>query len=283
VLLLVWIIEQARRRFENQEARAARLRRRGLPTDARWGLLYALAVLACVSHILLDFTNNYGVRPFEPFSYKWYAWDTVYIYEPLLYVALLGGLIFPSLFGLINEEIGSRAKKPRGQVGAIMALLGVLAVWGVRDYEHRKAISAMESRVYQGADPLRVSAFAYPLNLFRWYGVAETESFYAQMEVVGGEVDPHDQMFIRFKPEENPATEAAKKSYLGQAYLDWARFPLLESESREEPAKRYIVRFLDLRFRYPDSSRAVLSPRIEFDGSLHPVEVWWGERRDSVH
>ena len=30
----------------------------------RWGLLFLYACLAGLSHILLDFTNNYGVRPF---------------------------------------------------------------------------------------------------------------------------------------------------------------------------------------------------------------------------
>ena len=34
---------------------------------SRWGLLYFYACLAGLSHILLDFTNNYGVRPFWPF------------------------------------------------------------------------------------------------------------------------------------------------------------------------------------------------------------------------
>ncbi|HVZ18901.1 MAG TPA: metal-dependent hydrolase [Terriglobales bacterium] len=281
VLLLVWIIARVLRRFGNQEKREARLRKRGLPTEPRWGLLYLLAVIACLTHLLLDFTNNYGIRPFEPFSYKWYAWDTVFIYEPLLYVALIGGLVLPALFGLINEEIGSRARKPRGQVGAILGLVGVLAVWGLRDFEHSKAVSALDSRVYQGGDPIRVSAFAYPLNPFHWYGVAETTNFYARMEVINGEVDPHGQMTIRYKPQENDATEAAKKSYLGRAFLDWARYPVLESESRDEP-QRYIVRFIDMRFRYPDNNRAVLSPRIEFDGNMKPIGVWWGERKDSV-
>ena len=36
----------------------------------RWGLLFLYACLAGLSHILLDFTNNYGVRPFWPFSEK---------------------------------------------------------------------------------------------------------------------------------------------------------------------------------------------------------------------
>jgi len=281
VLLLVWMIEQVRRRFGNQEKRLARLRRRGLPTDPHWGLLYLFAVLACLSHLLLDYTNNYGIRPFAPFSYHWYALDTVFIYEPLLYVALLGGLILPRLFALINEEIGSRSRRPSGQVGAILALVGVLAVWGVRGYEHRQAVSALESRVYQGADPLRVSAFAYPLNPFHWYGVAETQGFYARTEVVNGEVDPLGEMSFRYKPEDTPATDAAKQTYLGRVFMDWARYPLLETETRDDP-RRYSVRFIDMRFLYPGVDQAVLSPRIELDADFKPIAVWWGKRKDSV-
>jgi len=281
VVLLVWIIEQARRPFENQEKRRARLRRRGLPADANWPLLYGCALLACLSHLLLDFTNNYGVRPFEPFSYKWYAWDIVYIVEPLLYVALLGGLVVPRLGSLINEEIGARANRPRGQVGAIFALLGVLAVWGVRDYEHRQVVSALNSRVYQGADPVSVSAFPYPLNPFHWYGVAETRDFYARMEVVNGEVDPLGRMAIRYKPQESDATLTAKQTYLGRVFLDWARYPVLEAETRDDP-RRYTVRFIDLRFRYPDSHQALLSPRVDLNEDLKPTAFWWGQRKEPI-
>lgn len=274
VLLLVWIIENLRHRFENQEKRQARLRKRGLPIEPRWLLLYGLALLACLSHLLLDYTNNYGVRLFEPFSYRWYAWDIVFIYEPLLYVALIGGLVLPRLFALINEEIGSRSRRPRGQIGAILALIGVLAVWGVRAFEHKKAVSALESRLYRDEDPISVSAMPYPLNPFRWYGVAETTGFYARAEVVNSEVDPQGEMAFRYKPEETDATRAAKQTYLGRVFLDWARYPLLETETLDQP-RRYIVRFIDVRYLYPGNNQPALSPHVELDSNFRPVEVWW--------
>lgn len=280
VLLLVWIIERARR-FGNQEKRESRLRRRGLPTEPRWGLLYLFALVAGLSHILLDFTNNYGVRPFEPFSYRWHAWDIVFIYEPLLYVALISGLALPALFALINEEVGARSRRPRGQIGAILALCGMVAVWGVRDFEHRKAVSALDSRVYRGADPIRVSAFPQPLNFLDWYGVAETQDFYAQVQVVNGEVDPRGDMQIRYKPEVTPAAIAAQKTYLGQVFMDWSRYPLLETEARDD-SQRYVVQFIDLRFSPPGSTRSVLSPRVELDSNLKPIGAWWGARKDQT-
>jgi len=63
----------------------------------RWGLLFFYACLAGLSHILLDFTNNYGVRPFWPFWEKWYSWDIVFIAEPVMWVLLSLGLIVPAL------------------------------------------------------------------------------------------------------------------------------------------------------------------------------------------
>ena len=180
----------------------------------RWRLLFAYACLAGVSHIVLDFTNNYGVRPFWPFSERRYSWDIVFIVEPLILVFLILGLIVPGLFSLINEEIGARSKGPQGRLAACVALLGVFACWGVRDYEHRRAVAALESRVYNGDDPIRASAYPYWVNPFRWHGVIETPAFFATANVdsLAPEVDPEGRMQNLYKPEETRVTLAAKKT-----------------------------------------------------------------------
>src|SRR5208282_938833 len=36
------------------------------------------------------------------------------------------------------------------------------------------------------------------------------------------------------------------------AYLEWARFPLVEAEVLGEPTPGYLVHFSDVRFMYPD-------------------------------
>ena len=216
----------------------------------RWGLLYFYACLAGLSHIVLDFTNNYGVRPFWPFSEKWYSWDIVFIFEPVMFGVLLFGLIVPTFFSLIDQEIGARRRGPKGRVAATLALLGVVLLWGLRDYEHRRAVSALSARTYQNADPLRVSAYPSLADPFHWYGVVETPGFFALAPVdsLGPEVDPEDQLEIRYKPEETPITLAAKKSYLGRVYLDWAQYPITETETLDPPQTGYIVDFQDLRF-----------------------------------
>jgi inner membrane protein len=246
----------------------------------RWGLLFGFAYLAGLTHIMLDFTNHYGVRPFWPFLEKWYSWDIVFIVEPIILLLLVAGLLLPALFSLINDEIGVRRKGPQGRLAATLALAGVVALWGVRDYEHRRAVNALEARVYESAEPMRASAYPSWINPFRWYGVVETQNFFATMLVDSSvpDVDPEGQMRIRYKPEETPVTLAAKKSYLGRVYLDWAKYPITETEKIESPPG-YIVRFTDLRYDYPGrTGRSPLSAAVQLDRDLKVVREWFGSR-----
>jgi len=259
----------------------------------RWGVLFLYACLGGLSHILLDFTNNYGVRPFWPFSEKWYSWDIVFIVEPIMLGLLFLGLILPWLGSLIDKEIGARRRGPRGRVAATLALLGVVLMWGVRDYEHRRAVNALEARDYDGVDPLRVSAYPTIVDPFHWYGVVETPAFFAlaRVDSLSPEVDPEGRMQYRYKPEETPVTLAAKKSYAGRAFLDWAQYPIAEAEVLEGAEQGYIVHFQDLRYgevpsvvRGDDDNdrRSVLGVAVKLDKNLRVVGDVYGTRARPV-
>jgi inner membrane protein len=266
----------------------------------RWGLLFLYACLAGLSHIVLDFTNNYGVRPFWPFNERWYSWDIVFIFEPVIFVLLLLGLIVPGLFQLIDREIGARQHGPRGRLAASLALIGVVATWGLRDYEHRRAVTALEARTYEGADPVRVSAYPTVVNPFQWYGVVETPAFFVLTPVNSllPEVDPEGRLEIRYKPEETPVTIAAKESYLGRVYLDWAQYPITETEELDPPNQGYIVDFQDLRFvqlpslvsqamgrirgRPVEPQRRALGAAVQLDKNLHVVADIFGSGKDRI-
>jgi inner membrane protein len=258
----------------------------------RWGLLFLYACLAALSHILLDFTNNYGVRPFWPFYEKWYSWDIVFIVEPVMLAFLFFGLIAPVFFSLIDREIGARHRGPRGRVAATLALAGVVLMWGVRDYEHRRAVNALAARSYENADPLRVSAYPTMIDPFHWYGVVETAGFFALAPVnsLQPEVDPEGQLEIHFKPEETPITLAAKKSYLGQRYLDWAQYPITETEVLAAPEEGYIVHFQDLRYvqmpgpfnRGGQPRRGPLGAGVRLDKNLRVAGDVYGSGKDEV-
>ncbi|HEV2619187.1 MAG TPA: metal-dependent hydrolase, partial [Acidobacteriaceae bacterium] len=106
----------------------------------RWPLLYVFVLVALLSHILLDWTNNYGVRPFFPFNPRWYAGSFVFIFEPVMFLLLLIGLVAPPLFGLIAGEIGANRPAFRGRGWALFALTSVAALWGFRLIERDAAI-----------------------------------------------------------------------------------------------------------------------------------------------
>ena len=258
--------------------RGRKIKDPGLPP--RWGLLFFYACIAGLSHILLDFTNNYGVRPFWPFWEQWYSWDIVFIFEPIMFGFLLLGLIVPGFFALIDKEIGVRQGGPRGRVAAILALVAVMLMWGLRDYEHRRALNALAARTYEDAEPLRVSAYPTLFDPFHWYGVVETPGFFvlAPVSSLGPEVDPEGRLEIHYKPEETPVTLAAKKSYMGRVYLDWAQYPITETETLEDPDGGYIVHLQDLRFvRLPNllsrsgEPRRALGAAVRLDKNLHVV------------
>ncbi|HYE65015.1 MAG TPA: metal-dependent hydrolase, partial [Pyrinomonadaceae bacterium] len=69
----------------------ARLRQKPLRLSFRGLLLASLIVSA--THPLMDWTNNYGVRPLLPWSAQWYYGDLVFIVDPWLWLSV-GGATF---------------------------------------------------------------------------------------------------------------------------------------------------------------------------------------------
>jgi inner membrane protein len=56
------------------------------------GLLFA-SLIVSATHPLMDWTNNYGLRPLLPWSARWYYGDLVFIVDPWLWLSL-GGAAF---------------------------------------------------------------------------------------------------------------------------------------------------------------------------------------------
>ena len=123
----------------------------------RWALLWLLSLLASLSHIFLDWTNNYGVRPFAPFNPRWYALDIAFILEPVVFAALLLGLLLPAIFGLADREIGARKPLFRGRGWAIAAMFLVGIDLGVRAVEHHRQAGPYEGIVVHEQDADLVS------------------------------------------------------------------------------------------------------------------------------
>jgi len=219
----------------------------------RWGYLYAVAVLAAASHLLLDYSTAYGIRLFEPFNYRWYSWDIVYIFDPVIWAVLIAGLTLPALFGLINQEIGVRSKGLRGRAGAIVALVCYVLIWGVRDYQHRRVVNAMDSFLYRGSVPERVAAYPYMVNPFHWHGVVEAGNFLETISLnsLASEIE-ESQARVFYRPQETEVLRVAKATNFGRVYFDWAVFPYVREQELQGAMRGYFVDFQDLRYTYPE-------------------------------
>jgi inner membrane protein len=228
-----------------------------------WGWLYATALIAALSHLLLDWTNNYGLRPFFPFNPRWYAGSFVFIAEPVLWALLLVALVLPWLFGLTDREIGARRVAFRGQGWAIFALVGMVVLWGLRWAEREHAKALLENAQIASAPVKRLALEPYPINPFRWHAILETAEFYqtAEINTSTGEIDSDSHRDVIFKPPATAATEAAKQTPLGQVYLDWGTWAVVRDVGQQPVAAMdppqlgsnrswTTVEFTDLRFDY---------------------------------
>jgi inner membrane protein len=229
----------------------------------RWGWLYLTACVAALSHLLLDWTNNYGVRPFFPFNPHWYAGSFMFIAEPVVWLLLFLALFMPWVLGLADREIGARKQRFRGRGWAIFALSGMLVLGCWRWAEHAQALAMVSSAPLSAEPALRMAAEPYPVNPFRWHAIVETPNLYrtAEIDTWTGSIESDPLRDVLYKPADTPAVEAAKRTKLGKVYLDWGTWAVVR-EVGPEPAPGMeppnlppdrtwtTVEFTDLRFDY---------------------------------
>jgi inner membrane protein len=290
-----------------QESAHARVNAKPLTAaPVRWGMLYGLALVALLSHLLLDYTNNYGLRPFFPFHDRWYAASIVFIFDPLMFVLLVGALIMPWLFGLVSAEVGAKKQPFRGRGWAIAALLGIVAWWGLRTVEHQRAVQMAMAQSVVAPTPANVAglaqmsdgdaayvpsylsarrALASPdlLNPFRWSAVTDFGPVYrlAEIDTQGETVTMGETTYP--KPGGSAAVLAAEGSKLGRVYMDWSPMPFLEVTKSDSElasgggdlgAAGTVVTFRDPRFlggRVSDAGRQPLVGTVELDAENQVV------------
>jgi inner membrane protein len=255
----IWLWHRWRTRGTNKQVRdiaAAQSNRRDHAPPVRWGWIWFLALIADLSHLLLDWTNNYGLRPFFPFNSHWYADNIFFIFEPVFFAGLFLALLMPAILGLADREIGVRRAIFPGRGWAIFALtVGVvLGCW--RWAEHDRALELLAQQNYQNEQVLKMTVSPYPGDVFQWFGVVETRDFY-QTGILNTRTDsftsdaPDD---LYYKQPQTPAILAAKRSWLGQVFLDWSKYPFAAQtgtfDTLHDGAHYTQVHLEDLRFAY---------------------------------
>ncbi len=90
LVLLPLVLAGALWWFDRWQARRGKRPDGRLPV--RFGWLVALSFIACLTHPLFDWFNNYGIRLLEPFSSRWFYGDTLFIIDVWLLAILALGV-----------------------------------------------------------------------------------------------------------------------------------------------------------------------------------------------
>jgi inner membrane protein len=198
----------------------------------RFGWLYAMAFIGCLSHPFFDWLNVYGIRLLEPFSSQWFYGDTLFIIDPWLWAMLIASVWWSRR----REKAGAEWMRP-ARVGIVVGLayIGVNGWWSA-------AIAQ------QGQSPygygVHAEIIVNPVPIFFW-----------QREVLnrqpgeawkGGLVIPPSTEPLSENPCELPNLSNARRTNSQlDAFLFWSRAPF----ATRAPDGSVILR--DARFTDP--------------------------------
>jgi inner membrane protein len=113
MLILPLLLTAAMVGFDRWQTR--RGKRPATRAPVRFGSLYLLALIGTLSHPVLDWLNNYGVRLLEPFSSRWFYGDSIFIIDVWMWAILIGGLLWSAL----AERRGNNWAR-RGSIAAVV-------------------------------------------------------------------------------------------------------------------------------------------------------------------
>jgi len=221
-------------------------------------LLFVAALASSLLHLLLDLCQADGVALLWPFSPRRFALDLLPGLDLWLLVLFALAILLPELFRLVSDEIGARAKRPRGRNGAIIGFVLALAYLGMRTLFHGNVVATLNAHTIAGEVPRRVAAFPDSSSPFLWHAIVETErSLHLVTERnSGGEVTDASYMTTLRKPEPSEFLQNAQKSPAAVAFLKAARFP---KATVQKETDGYAVEIVDLKNQASgDMGRAIL-------------------------
>jgi inner membrane protein len=238
--------------------------KRKLPVMKAW----AAACVGVGSHLLLDWTNSYGVRPLLPFSSRWFYLDLNGLYDGVILMALGFALVWPLFVNLVSVEIGGGTKQT-GRGSAIGVLLFILLFDCGRWSLHQGVLNLLNSRMYNGEAPVDVAALPESNNPFEWTGIVETESAFRIVKAGPLDLDSGSDARVFVKPQINSAYRAAMDCEPFRYMAYFSRFPVWEFDPVALGAgEGTLVDLTDLRFGTPGKGGFHASALLDVRGNV---------------
>ena len=137
---------------------------RGRTPRIRFAGLLLVSSIAAATHPLMDWTNNYGVRPLLPWSGRWFYGDLVFIADPYIWLGLgtvafllssdkhwkIYGWSFIGLIGTLVLLAASRQPGPEStavRIALAVWLVGLLTVITLRALHRQRHFSGGTAQV----------------------------------------------------------------------------------------------------------------------------------------
>src|SRR5882724_817400 len=212
------------------------------------GLLLA-SMVAAATHPVMDWTNNYGVRPLLPWSGRWFYGDLVFIVDPYIWLTLgalaflmtsnsRGKLIGWSFVGLIATLVVVAASRQSGpeagavRIALVVWIIGLLSVIGLR-------VFGLQRKVRQ-----RTALTALALLMIYWVGLgfAHRAAAAETLSIANSIAAPHNERVIRaatMPSEANPFRWQAVAETDAAIY----KFPVSVVNDSTDIDKSAVVRF----------------------------------------
>jgi inner membrane protein len=265
--LVLWLAEQWRATRRARE-----------PISAGW--LLALSYLAVLTHPAMDWLNTYGMRWLMPFRDTWFYGDAVFIVDPWLWMILgvawlLGRrptrrllVVWAVCAGLLLSVVGARASsflpvllavaivllvalivRPGigllsgervAKTGLVLASLYVLALIGLQAATERKV--RFELGGWNQAGPEKLMVGPVPVDPLVWDVVVKQDGVIRHGRFVwrdGGSLLWSDDLFRA--ADDSSLWEEIQHSGQASGFMDWVRFPWLETERMENGTRVYLM------------------------------------------
>jgi inner membrane protein len=232
---------------------------------------YLACLVGVMSHLLLDWTNTYGIRMLLPFSGRWLHLDITDVVDPWILLAFLLAVAAPALAGLVSSEIGAKKSSATRRGWAWAALFCLLAYEGGRLAAHQRALAVMSARLYNGTPADRLSAIPNRWTPFRWRGVAEGDGYVIDVPVdLNAEFDPAAGRI--YYPA--PPIEAALKTRPFEVFSRFDQMPFWKG--RKLADGEIEVQLIDLRFGTPERPGFAATAILDASGEARDAQFGFG-------
>jgi len=205
----------------------------GRTRGARFAPLLLLSYIGVLTHVGMDWLNNYGVRLLMPISERWFYGDALFIVDVWLWLTLGIGVWLPRRWTRVQP--------------ARVALLVAAVYIGAMVLSARYARDVVLARwtAERGSSPRALMVGPLPITPFRRAVIVDAGDRYETGTFTW--MPPRVQFDVEWieKHESDPAVVHARDDPRVRAVLRWARFPYYRIE--ETPGGTRVT-LRDVRF-----------------------------------